>query len=166
MRRVLDIRIVRWELKLAYVVGVLVVGWFPIGAVMYSFGATPVAASIVSTIVEMAAFLLAARIFRGTGEAVEPARAWWRMTARPALSRRLGILFLVLAVLVAAGFVLQAVGFPEPVPTGSNPETVVIGVIGLLQFAAIATLYLNSAVRLERLGVPPKEPKFRPTVKL
>jgi uncharacterized membrane protein len=166
MRRVLDLRIIRWELKLAYVVGVLVVGWFPIGAVMYALGAAPLAVGIVSTIVEMAAFLVAARIFRGKGEAVAPPRAWWRMTARPALSRRLGILFLVLSVLGAAGVVLEAMGIPEPLPTRSNPQTVVITVIGVLQFAAIAFLYLNSAVRLKRLGVPPKEPKFRSTVKL
>jgi hypothetical protein len=43
----------------------------------------------------------------------------------------------------------------------------VIGALtGVLEFGVIAALYLNSAVRLKRLGVPAKDPKFRPTIKL
>jgi hypothetical protein len=30
----------------------------------------------------------------------------------------------------------------------------------------IAALYLNSAVRLRRLGVPAPEPRFRPTMRV
>jgi hypothetical protein len=36
----------------------------------------------------------------------------------------------------------------------------------LAEFGVIAALYLNSAVRLQRLGVPPREPKFKPTLRI
>jgi hypothetical protein len=163
MRRILHIRIVRWELKLLFVVGALVIG-FPISAVLYTVGAAPLAVSIVNTVAGMALLLLGARIFRGRGEAVEPPRPWWRMTARPTLSRRLGILFLVLAAWLAAGLILAVVvGFAS---IGWTADDIVIAVSGVLEFAAVASLYLNSAARLKRMGVPAKDLKFRPTVSL
>lgn len=162
MRRILDIRIVRWELKLLFVVGALVIG-FPISAVLYAVGVAPLAVGVVNTVVGMALLLLGARIFRGRGEAVEPPRPWWRMTARPTLSRRLGILFLVLAVWLAAGLILVVVGVAS---TGWTADDIVIAVSGVLEFAGVAYLYLNSAARLKRMGVPAKDLKFRPTVSL
>lgn len=85
------------------------------------------------------------------------------MTARPTLSRRLGILFLVLAVWLAAGLILAVVGVAS---IGWTADDVVIAVSGVLEFAAVAYLYLNSAARLKRMGVPAKDLKFRPTVSL
>jgi uncharacterized SAM-binding protein YcdF (DUF218 family) len=113
--------------------------------------------------------LLGARLFRGGDEAIVPARPWWRMTARPTLSRRLGILFAVLAASVVVVLILTAVGAYETLPQTPTGETIAIYVTNALENAAFAYLYLNSAVRLKRMGVPPKAakpPKFRPTVKL
>lgn len=163
MRRILDFRIIRWELKLLFVVGALLIG-FPISAVLYAVGVPPLAVGLVNTVVGMALLLLGARIFRGRGEAVESPRSWWRMTARPTLSRRLGILFLVLAVWFAAGLILAVV--VDFASTGWTADDIVIAVSGVLEFAAVAYLYLNSAARLKRMGVPAKDLKFRPTVSL
>ncbi len=119
---------------------------------------------LLSFCVDLVAILLGARIFRGRGEPVQPPRRWWRMTARPRLSWVLGILFLVLSVSGAIGLVLGAFGVGDTIPAsaGGVASTVIV----VLESGVIAALYLNSAVRLRRLGVPPPEPKFRPTVRL
>ncbi len=158
MRRILDIRIIRWELKLLYVIGALFVGWFVVGAGMRAIGIPDVAVSIVGTIIEVAALLLGARIFRGRGEPIAPPRAWWRMTARPALSRRLGVLFLVPAVVGLFGV--------AAFPLEWSPGELASAIMSVIEFSVVAALYLNSAVRLGRLPMPPKEPKFRPKVRL
>src|SRR5215207_2833323 len=159
MRRILDLRIVRWELKLLYVVGAIVIGW-PISAVLSAVGATPLVVSIVNTVVGMAAFLLGARIFRGRGEPVQPPRAWWRMTARPTLSRRLGIFFVVLFLIAVAGIIFTVLGVEGYSRSTGGVDLTVEYLLSSLQYAVITYLYLNSAARLMRLGVPP-EPRFR-----
>ena len=121
---------------------------------------------VITFFFDLAAILLGARVFRGRGEAIDPPRPWWRMTARPTLSRRLGILFLVLTVWTAVGTILATIGVPSPGPMVADGAAVVAGLIGVLEFGVIAALYLNSAVRLKRLDVPAKDPKFRPTIKL
>lgn len=161
MRRILDVRVVRWELKLAYVVGAVVVV-FAVAGLFRSWGASEISVSLVGTALDVVALLFGARVFRGRGEAIEPPRPWWRMTARPTLSRRLGILFLVLS---AVGFInlgLAAIGVPALRTTLSDGVSVSSLILGALEFAVFTFLYLNSAVRLKRLGVPPPEPKFRP----
>jgi uncharacterized membrane protein len=168
MRRLLDIRIIRWELKLLYVIGAIGVG-FVLAGLLRAWGMQETVAMLTTSTFDVAALLLGARLFRGSGEAIEPPRPWWRMTARPTLSRRLGILFVVLAVFGAVATVLTAVGEYTPAPGVSLGEAVFGSMIGVLEFTTIAYLYLNSAVRLKRMGVPPKAPKppkFRPTVKL
>ena len=169
MRRLLDIRIIRWELKLVYVVGVIVLS-FLLGAVLDSVDEIVVVAS--RSVFEVAALLFGARVFRGRGEAVEPPRPWWRMTARPTLSRRLGILFAVLAAGSVVVLILTAVGVYESLPQTPTSDLIAIYVTAALENGGFAYVYLNSAVRLQRAGVPPKAPKppkppkFRPTVKL
>jgi hypothetical protein len=88
------------------------------------------------------------------------------MTARPTLSRRLGILFLILTVLTVTDIVLVAIGVSPRRPGTLTGAAVVVALTGVLEFGVIAALYLNSGVRLKRLGVPAKDPKFRPTIKL
>ena len=165
MRRILDIRIVRWELKLVYVVGAIVAG-FAIAWLLRALGAMEVSVIVITFFFDLAAILLGARVFRGRGEAIEPPRPWWRMTARPTLSRRLGILFLVLTVVAATDIVLAAIGVSPRRPAVADGAMVIGALTGVLEFGVIAALYLNSAVRLKRLGVPAKDPKFRPTIKL
>jgi hypothetical protein len=170
MRRILDIRIVRWEFKALYVVVAILLGWV-IAGLLRGFGLAEIGIVLTSAVTDFGALLLGARIFRGRGEAVEPPRAWWRMTARPTLSRRLGILFVVLSLLGAVSLVLEATGIYAPLPALTGDDVVVYARV-ILEYAVIAYLYLNSAARLKRLGVPakdpkpPQEPKFRPPVKL
>lgn len=83
-------------------------------------------------------------------------RPWWQMTARPKLSRNLGVLFAVVTASVILGLALELAGVTEP---ALNP---VASVFGLIEFAALAFLYLNSAVRLRQRGIQPTEPTFRP----
>ncbi|NUT57362.1 MAG: hypothetical protein HOQ00_00740 [Agromyces sp.] len=166
MRRVLDLRIVRWELKLAYVVGALVVS-FALSAVLRGVGLPALVVALVGVGVDLAAILLGARIFRGRGEPIGPPRERWRMTARPRLSTVLGIVFLVASIWLALGFVFEFLGVYGSVPMQWN--VIAAGVATIIEFAVIGALYLRSGARLRSLGVPPKEPKepkFKPTVRI
>jgi hypothetical protein len=161
----LNIRIIRWELKLAYAFAAIVV-IFAIGALLRALDVAAIAVLLLGTLLDFAALLFGARVFRGRGEAIEPQRPWWRMTARPTLSRRLGILFLVLALVVFIALVLGAFGVAALRPMAKDAASVSMGILAVFEYGGFAFLYLNSAVRLKRLGVPPKEPEFRPPAKL
>jgi membrane protease YdiL (CAAX protease family) len=173
MRRILDVRIIRWQLKLVYVVAAIVI-IFAITALLHALGVAEIAVLLLGTVLDFAALFFGARVFRGRGEAIEPRRAWWRMTARPTLSRRLGILFVVLALVALVGLVLAAFDLPQPGPTVPGGPRGLAEILAILENSGFAVLYLNSAVRLKRLGVlpkepksvPPKEPKFRPPIRL
>jgi hypothetical protein len=165
VRRVLDIRIVRWELKLAYVVAAIVM-IFTFAALLRAWGVPEIGVFLLGTLLDVAALLFGARTFRGRGEAIEPRRAWWRMTARSTLSRSLGILFLVPALYGLVILVLGAFDVPALQPTMDAGSSALARLLAFLENGGFAFLYLNSAVRLKRLGVPPKEPKFRPTLRL
>ena len=153
MRRILDLRIVRWEFKLLYVAAAFGIG-YPLRALLFAAGAPTFVASILDALVTIGAFVLGARLFRGDGEKVAPPRPWWRMTAWPTLSRNLGILFAFMSV----SFVLTAV---RVVQTAIPIYSIVDSSIGALQFAVLAFLYLNSAVRLTRGGFSKPE-RLRP----
>lgn len=158
MRRVLEVRITRWELKLAYVIGVIAVGW-AFAALSRVGGLPEPTLLLVVTLIDVVGLLLGARVFRGRGEAIEPPRVWWRMTARPKLSRNLGVVFVVAAALTLAGMVFTLLGMSAH---ASPPaETVATGILGVLEYGAFAFLYLNSAARLTRLGVAAQSPRFR-----
>jgi hypothetical protein len=171
MHRLLGIRIIRWQLKLVYVVGAIVMSW-AIVALLRALATPEILELLITLVFDVAALLFGARVFRGRGEAIEPPRPWWRMTARPTLSRRLGVLFFVLGAGSLLAIILTAVGAYEPIPPASMSDSIAIYVTTALEYGAFAYLYLNSTVRLTRLGVPPKPPKvpkapkFRPTVKL
>ena len=167
MRRILDVRIVRWELKALYVVGAIIIG-FVIAGLLRLLGLAEIGVSITATAIDVGALLLGARIFRGRGEAIEPPRPWWRMTARPTLSRRLGILFVVLSAFGLISLGLTAIGVPALRTRLADGVSVSTTIFVALEYGGFAFFYLNSAARLKRLGVPPLEPKFRPakTLKL
>jgi hypothetical protein len=105
---ILDIRIVSWYFKLAYVVGASLVG-FPVFA-LFNILRLPLVGNLASTAVTLAGIVLGARVFRGRDEPVTPRRPWWQMTARPLLSRVLGIIFLMTVISTLIEYVLAAQG--------------------------------------------------------
>ncbi|MGI9822669.1 hypothetical protein [Agromyces sp. Marseille-Q5079] len=162
MRRIPEFRIVRWEIKVLYVVLAWIVGYVVVDLVR-SIGAPVVVVSLVGLATTFVSFALAVRIFRGADEPVEPPRPWWRMTAWPTLSRRLGILFTVLAVVCTVGITLAVAGVP------GTESTLDVGLAAAIEVAvtcaALAFLYLNSAVRMSRLGIVKPVP-LRPDARL
>lgn len=156
MRRLLDLRITHWGWKLAYVVAAYVLP-MP-GPVSTAIGMSDGWFAVISAVWTIAAVLYGARIFRGRGEPVAPARPWWQMTARPKLSRNLGLVFAVATAYSLLGLTLQLAGISEP-----TASTVAV-IFTVIEFGALAFLYLNSAVRLRRAGVGSTEPA-RPTFK-
>ncbi|HEY9366750.1 MAG TPA: hypothetical protein VIP55_08975 [Agromyces sp.] len=153
-------RIVRWELKVLYIVVAWIIG-YAIADLLSRLGTPGVALDIVNTLVNLAAFALAVRIFRGRDEPIDPPRAWWRMTAWPTLSRRLGIVFAVFAAMSVISAVLSAVG------VGGLPSsaTVGLGISAAVQTGLLSFLYLNSAAHMARLGITKPE-RLRPTIRL
>ena len=125
MRRILDVRIVRWELKAAYVVAAYLLG-FAIASLLRATELPDVVVGVVTSVVDLTAILLGARVFRGRGEAIEPPRRWWRMTARPTLSWVLGILFLALWIAGLLGVAFDTLGVaarPRWPPTTSRSRS-------------------------------------------
>ncbi|GAA1448282.1 hypothetical protein [Leifsonia poae] len=94
--------------------------------------------SIVLSVLQLAGWYAATRVFRGAGEPVAPRRPWWRMTARPALS---GVLGLAYGLVALVNLVLSFAGF------GSAS-----GFVSILVEAVLAVLFLNSAKRLRSAG--------------
>lgn len=65
--------------------------------------------SIVLTVLQVVAWYLVTRMFRGPGESLRAARPWWRMTNRPLLSGVLAAVYGLLAV-VNVGFSFAGYG--------------------------------------------------------
>ncbi|SIN68796.1 hypothetical protein [Agromyces cerinus] len=162
MGRAPAFRIVRWELKVLYIVVAWIVA-YAFTDLLRALGTPAVALEVVNTLVNLAAFAFAVRIFRGQDEPIDPPRAWWRMTAWPTLSRRLGILFAVFAASGLIFIVLEVAGVD--VGTAAVPYGVTGSITMTLQFALLAFLYLNSAVRMARLGIA-KPQHLHPTIRL
>ncbi|MGH1526897.1 hypothetical protein ACRAWC_24305 [Leifsonia sp. L25] len=57
------------------------------------------AVSVVLTVLQVTAWYLVSRMFRGPGEPVQAARPWWRMTNRPLLSGVFAIVYGLVAVI-------------------------------------------------------------------
>ena len=158
MRRLLDLRIIRWEHKFAFVAGVWLIG-FPLSGLLSSLGLPPVIVAIVAnSLVSIAGLLIGSRIFRGKGEPIEPPRPLWQMTARPTLSKRLGIAFAVWAILSCLTIVRAALEIAQ----AGGVDRLLLAIEIVLFTAVMSALYLNSASRLKRLGIGPYEPEFRP----
>jgi hypothetical protein len=145
MHRLFSIRIVGWLRKLIYAIvayGVI----FAIAWVLRGAG-VDVAAASVSTILNLAAVLYGARVFRTPDEPRSPARPTWQMTARPMLSHRVGVLFAIGAALEIPGIVLAAVGYGS---SHAATNSIVSDSLSLLVNAFLAVLYLRSARHLSR----------------
>ena len=145
MRRLYPLRITTVFGKLVYVIGI----WLLFGRVMAALlnvgwvGLDSPGYGLYVLVTQLAAYLVGARLFRGRGEYPVPPRPWWQMTARPKLSRRLGILFII----TSAFDVLLIVG--DVVHWGHRAPAPVNDVLGLIGDGVLAYLYLNSARRLK-----------------
>ncbi|MGH1549973.1 hypothetical protein ACRAWB_12700 [Leifsonia poae] len=96
------------------------------------------AGSIVLTVLQLAAWYLVSRMFRGPGESVRAARPWWRMTNRPLLSGVLAVVYGVLA-LVNVGFSFAGYGSLS-------------GTVSILAELVLAGLFTVSFRRLSSLA--------------
>lgn len=85
-------------------------------------------------VVTVAAVVISSRIFRGAAESDGP-RKWWVMTAAPASSVVLAVLF----------FFRGGIGVFE-IARGSSPSSITLWGTGILLLVAAA--YFNSAIRL------------------
>ncbi|SFR71917.1 hypothetical protein SAMN05428970_1269 [Agromyces sp. CF514] len=159
MRRILDLRIVRWEFKVLYIAVAWIVGFVIVNALV-AIDTPPLVVNLVNLVTLAGAFALGVRIFRGQGEPVDPPRPWWRMTAWPTLSRRLGILFIVVAALGVFSVAIALADVPSPRLEGMPALGTRVG--GTLESAALAVLYLHSASRMKRLGITKPEQFPRP----
>lgn len=128
----MPVRIVTDWSKFLYVfcaVGLMAFAVAGVG-ILIGEGAAPVAAGVLLLLW----VTIAVRIFRGENEPVVPPRAWWRMTARP----RAGFV-------VAAVFGAQAVTLLLAALRGERD-----GLVVAVVYVVLATLFLNSALRLRR----------------
>jgi uncharacterized RDD family membrane protein YckC len=89
------------------------------------------------------------RVFRGKGEPVKPARAWWRATYRPRAGRVIGI-FLALET-VADAFNLAF----------SDTRAADL-ILGLVVSAVLCFVYFYSTFRLLRYGGDPRRAESLP----
>lgn len=154
-------RITTWQGKLTYVVA----GWLvtvAVNRVIATVDGYSVTSEIIATVLAVSLFLVGARLFRGANELRDPPRPWWRMTAGAKLSRRLGILFIVM-------FGLMTFGAPSlliPRAPGRPPVTpldVFSAIMSVLMYATLAVFYVTSGRRLRRLeGPAPKHPTAPP----
>jgi hypothetical protein len=145
----LNLRIVRWPFKLIYVVVAYGVSVGParILALLHVGG---IVSDILSLILLTAAFVYGARVFRGRNEDVAAPRARWRMTARRPLSKRLGVLFTVLAGIAFIYAIVGIIGLAGVDLGDFNylGETVFALSFSTAQYGILAFLYLNSARHL------------------
>jgi SnoaL-like domain len=92
----LNLRIRRWPFKVLYVVAAYTVV-FVLARLFELLDGAGLIADLVNFVLDVGAFLYGARIFRGSNEDIAAPRALWRMTARRPMSKRLGVVFTVLA---------------------------------------------------------------------
>ncbi|MGN7799943.1 hypothetical protein [Leifsonia sp. 22587] len=96
------------------------------------------AGSIILTVLQVLAWYLVTRLFRGPGEPVRAARPWWRMTSRPLLSGVLAVIYGLLAV-VNIGFSFAGFGSLS-------------GTVSILAELVLAALFAVSFRRLSSLA--------------
>ena len=136
-------RISAWYFKLSYIVAGYAAArivFLPVALLHPTAALTAVASLGLNGLV----FWGGTRIFRGSNENYLAPRSWWRMTSKPTLSRRLGVMFAVFAVLTGLAAVLL------PVLTSASAGEMLGSDVAAASYAALAYLYLNSAVRQKR----------------
>ena len=152
VQRLLSVRITRWPIKLAYVVAA-----YSIGIPFVWLIPNIYVGSAINLVLSLLAVWYGARVFRGHGEAVAPARPWWRMTAWRTASGWIGA---VCVVGVLAG--------PYQLTAPSRLADDLVTVFDVLQlsvpYAILAFFYLNSWARLRAVPTPPKPARERAVV--
>jgi hypothetical protein len=93
--------------------------------------------SVVLTVLQVIAWYLVSRLFRGPGEPVRAVRPWWRMTNRPLLSGVLGAIYGLLAV-VNIG--LSFAGYGSFSGTVSILAELVLAALFALSYLRLASL--------------------------
>ena len=152
------IRIASWPLKLVVVVGLWLAGSLALFGIVLT-GVPEVVVAVMTYVIRVGSVLLAARVFRGKDEPVEPARQWWRITAWASLSGALGALFVlasVVSVIVTASALDNSQRGHQPLAGAYDPAA------SALIYVTLAFLYLNSAIRLKRAGIQRPEPEPEP----
>jgi hypothetical protein len=145
----LNLRILSWPFKLVY--GVVAfgvsVGLLRLLALLHVGG---IVTNVLSLILLTGAFVYGARVFRGRNEDVAAPRAWWQMTARRPLSKRLGVLFTVLASLELIGVLLGILSLAGVAVgrRGATDDNTVPIAFATVQLGILAFLYLKSARHL------------------
>ncbi len=124
-----------WQ-KLGFIVG----EWLAMRglAVVLGLALPSAAVVVVVSAVNAVAIVAMARSFRGAEEAVEPSRAWWRLTARPRAGWWLAFLYLpwqLVDVVVR--------------PREAAPVTAA-DLFGMAVATLLAAAFLNSSIRLTR----------------
>jgi uncharacterized membrane protein len=100
------------------------------------------AGSVALTVLQVLGWYLVSRLFRGPGEPVTAARAWWRMTNRPLLS---GVLAAVYAVAAVVNIGFSFAGYGGVSGTASIlAELVLAGLFGL-SYHRLASLARRAA---------------------
>ncbi len=158
MQRILDTRIERWYFKLLYAASAWVWG-FPMGVLLDALHAPTFIWNVLFPALTLASVVLGARLFRGRDEPLEPGRPWWKMTARPLLSRVLGGVAVLSAFSWPISLIGATLGSERSIRALSN-VTVADGVTYTALFAMLAFLYLNSAFRMRKMPPRVREPKF------
>lgn len=79
--------------KISFMVVGLVAGYLALLGSRVIEGSEGSITMAVGAVLEVTVVIIAARSFRGSGEAVRPERHWWRMTARPTTGFLLSALF-------------------------------------------------------------------------
>jgi hypothetical protein len=95
------------------------------------------AGSVVLTVLQVIAWYLVSRLFRGPGEPVRAVRPWWRMTNRPLLSGVLGAIYGLVAV-VNIG--LSFAGYGSLSGTVSILAELVLAALFALSYQRLASL--------------------------
>jgi hypothetical protein len=131
------VRIRKTPWKVLYLVGGLVVVE-AVDQLIVALDLVQPLAKILIMLLFLAFVLVGARSFRGAGEAIEPPRVWWRMTARPTS----GFLIATLSALFAGFAVVLLV---------LRPGDYVVNNVGSgIGYAIVAAFYLHSSIRLIR----------------
>ena len=121
----------------AIVLGVVVV---PAAALMVGLASGALVGYLVSVLLTVAFMTVVVRCFRGDGEPVQPPRAWWRATHRPAAGFVVGAVFFLQACTFALG--LEPGGRPAPALVSAGVDLI------------IAAYFIHSSVRLSRHPAP------------
>ncbi len=140
------LRIVRTRYKLLYFVVGLGLG-FLLGKWVYP-SMPEMLKLVIANLVFIAFVVVGLRSFRGASEPVERPRAWWRMTG----TTRSGIVLAILTFLSAGASLLTLAGWTSHVAL--TPVGFVDTAFGVVEYLALAALYVNSAVRLHRSPDP------------